>query len=187
LRATHGVQLANGDTKPLWLDEFGWSSCWPRFKIQLEQACVTRGLQATNITDIYRSLARTPYIAAVVPYELIGGVTEDFGVVNENGTRKPAFTALARALSSPFGSTSRVTLRLRRRGARILASGSAPVGDYMQLEARVGNVLRYRAVFTLDRFNHYSLALPPALGTSGLRMRVYQYWQGPSRGAQQRI
>ena len=187
LRATHEVQLANGDTKPLWLDEFGWSSCWPRFKVQQEQACVTRRVQATNITDIYRSLARTRYIAAVVLYQLPGSVEEDFGVVNENGTRKPAFTALAHALSSPFGGPGRVTLRLRRRGARIIASGSAPVGDYMQLEAHVGNVLRYRAVFTLDRFNHYSLALPPALGTRGLRVRVYQYWQGASRGAQQRI
>ena len=30
LRSIHEVQVANGDTKPLWLDEFGWSSCWPR-------------------------------------------------------------------------------------------------------------------------------------------------------------
>ena len=30
LRAIHEMQLANGDSKPLWLDEFGWSSCWPR-------------------------------------------------------------------------------------------------------------------------------------------------------------
>ncbi len=27
LRSIHEVQVANGDTKPLWLDEFGWSSC----------------------------------------------------------------------------------------------------------------------------------------------------------------
>ena len=30
LRSIHEVQLANGDTTPLWLDEFGWSSCWPQ-------------------------------------------------------------------------------------------------------------------------------------------------------------
>ncbi|MCW3069925.1 MAG: glycoside hydrolase family 5 protein, partial [Solirubrobacterales bacterium] len=29
LRAIHEVQVSFGDTKPLWLDEFGWSSCWP--------------------------------------------------------------------------------------------------------------------------------------------------------------
>jgi polysaccharide biosynthesis protein PslG len=187
LRAIREVQLANGDTKALWLDEFGWSSCWPRFKTQEEQACVTRRVQAANITDIYRSLARTPYIAAVVLYRLPGSVEEDFGVVNQNGTHKPAFSALARALSSPFGRPSPVILRLRRRGRHIIASGSAPVGDFMQLEADVGNVLRYRALFTLDRFNRYSLVLPAALGTRGLRVRVYQYWAGPSRAAQRRI
>ncbi|HYM53755.1 MAG TPA: hypothetical protein VES97_00220, partial [Solirubrobacteraceae bacterium] len=29
LRSIHEVQLANGDATPLWLDEFGWPSCWP--------------------------------------------------------------------------------------------------------------------------------------------------------------
>ena len=29
LRAIHQVQRPNGDTKPLWLAEFGWSSCAP--------------------------------------------------------------------------------------------------------------------------------------------------------------
>jgi hypothetical protein len=186
LRAVREVQLANADAKPLWLDEFGWSSCWPRFKTQLEQACVTRRVQATNVTDIYRSLARTSYIAAVLLFQLPGSVQEDFGVVNENGTHKPAFSALGHALASPSGSPSPVTLHLRRRGAHVIASGSAPVGDFMQLEVHVGSVLRYKALFTLDRFNRYALVLPRALGTGGLRVRVYQYWGGPSRGAQGR-
>ena len=54
----------------------------------------------------------------------------------------------------------------------------------MGLEAFQGSVLRYRALFTLDRFNHYSLALPSVLGTSGLRVRVFQYWKGLPGGAQ---
>ncbi len=39
-------------------------------------------------------------------------------------------------------------------------------------------MLRYRALFTLDRFNRYVIPLPQALGTHGLTVRVYQYWQG---------
>ncbi|HEY4869823.1 MAG TPA: hypothetical protein VII79_07435 [Candidatus Dormibacteraeota bacterium] len=187
LRVIHEVQLANGDTKALWLDEFGWSSCWPRFRLQEEQACVTRHVQATNIADTYRALAHTRYVDAVLLFQLTGSVADDFGVLNENDTRKPAFSALARVLSSPFGSPGRVTLRLHRRGAQIVASGSAPVGDYMQLEAFKGSLLRYRALFTLDRFNHYSLALPQVLGTRALRVRVFQYWAGTGRGAQRRI
>jgi hypothetical protein len=54
----------------------------------------------------------------------------------------------------------------------------------MELEAFQGSVLRYRALFVLDRFNRYSLALPRVLGTSGLRVMVYQYWAGPGSGAQ---
>jgi len=187
LRSLHEVQLANGDTKPLWLDEFGWSSCYPRYKIQQEQACVTAQTQARNITDMFRSLARTPYIAAEVIYQLQGSVSENFGALNANGSHKPAFAALSRVLASPFGRVSPVTLSLRKHSSRVLASGSGPVGDYMELEAFQGSVLRYRALFTLNRFNRYSIALPAVLGASGLRVRVYQYWAGLSRCAQRTI
>ncbi len=187
LRAIHEVQLANGDSTPLWLDEFGWSSCWPREKIQQEQGCVTAQVQAANITNIFRSLASTPYVAAETLYELRGSAAEDFGVLNEEGFRKPAFAALARVLSNPFGSPTAIALSLRRRHGAVIASGSAPVGDYMQLEAFQGSLLRYRVLFTLDRFNRYSIALPRVLGTSGLTVRVFQYWSGVARSAQRSI
>jgi polysaccharide biosynthesis protein PslG len=187
LRQFRAVQTANGDSKPLWLDEFGWSSCWPKHKIQQEQACVTRKVQAQNIANIYRSLARTPYIAAEVLFKLQGSKREDFGVLNEHGARKPAYTALAHVLASPFGAVSPVTLQLRRRGGHVVASGSAPVGDFMRLEAFQGGELRFRALFTLNRFNRYTITFPSVLGTSGLRVRVYQYWLGRGRAAQKRI
>ena len=187
LRAIHEVQVANGDTTPLWLDEFGWSSCWPRYKIQQEQACVTAQTQALNITNTFRSLARTPYIAAEVFYQMGGSVSENFGALNANGTHKPAFAALSKVFTSPFGPVSPVTLSLRKRGGRVLASGSGPVGDYMELEAFRGSALRYRALFVLNRFNRYSIKLPSALGSSGLRVRVYQYWAGLGKAAQARI
>jgi hypothetical protein len=187
LRSIREVQLASGDTKPLWLDEFGWSSCYPRYRIQQEQACVTKQIQATNMANTIRALAHTAYIAAAVLYKLQDSPQEEFGVLSASGARKPAFAALARVLSSPFGSPSPVTLSLRRHGGRLVASGSGPVGDYMELEAFQGSVLRYRALFTLDRFNRYSLALPRVLGTGGLQVRVYQYWAGTGRAARQSI
>jgi hypothetical protein len=187
LRSIHEVQVNNGDTTPLWLDEFGWSSCWPRYKVQQEQACVTPKVQATNITNIYRSLAHTPYVAADVIYKLRGSKAEDFGVLNEKDARKPSFTALSNVFTSPFGSISPITLNLRKRGSQVLASGSGPVGDYMELEAFQGSRLRYKALFTLNHFNLYSIKLPAALGTSGLRVRVYQYWAGQGKAAQRSI
>ncbi len=189
LRSIREVQIANGDSKPLWLDEFGWSSCYPRRKIQEEQACVTTQVQARNLTDTFRSLARTPYVAAEVVYDLQSSGHEEFGVLSASGARKPSFTALSRVLVSPFGGVHAVTLSLSqdRRGGAVVASGSGPVGDFMGLEVFQGTVLRYRALFVLDRFNRYSLALPRVLGTSGLRVRAFQYWAGSGAGAEKSI
>jgi hypothetical protein len=77
-----------------------------------------------------------------------------------------------------------VTLGLRKAGSKVIASGSGPVGDFMHLEVFQGSVLRFRALFTLNRFNRYSVALPSVLGTHNLRVRVYQQWAGPSGAAQ---
>ncbi len=187
LRYLHGVQLANGDTTPLWLNEFGWSSCWPRRRIQQEQACVTKQAQAANLQNVFRSLARTPWIAAEIVYSLQGSRREDFGVLTETGAHKPSFAALRGVFRSPFGKPSPVTVHLSRGGGRVVASGSGPVGDYLQLEAFRGGRAVYRAQFTLDRFNRYSIPLPAVLGTRGLRVSVFQYWMGSARTARASI
>ena len=183
LRNIHEVQLANGDSKPLWLNEFGWSSCWPRQRIQQEQGCVTKQAQAANLKNVFHSLARTPWVAAEMVYELRGSRSEDFGVLSETGAQKPSFGALRSVFVSPLGKPSPVTVHLSRRGGRVVASGSGPVGDYMQLEAFSGRRAVYRALFTLDRFNRYSLPLPRVLGTQNLRVSVFQYWMGTARAA----
>jgi Cellulase (glycosyl hydrolase family 5) len=187
LRAFHEVQVANGDSKPLWLDEFGWSDCYPKHRIQEELPCVTAQVQARNITDLFHALSHTSYVAADLLYELQDEGGDQFGVLSVRGKRKPAFAALAQVLASPSGEPRPVTLSLRRRGGVVVASGSGPVGDYMELEAFRGSLLRYRALFTLDRFDRYSITLPRVLGTHGLRVRVYQYWAGLGKAAQKRI
>ena len=187
VRSIHEVQVANGDAKPLWLDEFGWSSCWPREGIQQEQGCVTPQIQARNLSNTIRALARSSYVAAAVSYKLQDSRSEDFGLISAAGARKPAFAAFASALASPFGGISAVTLRLRRKGGRVSASGSAPVGDFMRLEVFRGKTLRYWELFTLNRFNDYSIALPAVLGTHGLRVRVFQYWAGVAKAAQKNV
>ena len=187
LRATHAVQLANGDDTPMWLDEFGWPDCYPHRKIDQEQACVTPRVQAQNLTNVFRALAKTSYVAAATMYEMEDGGGDSFGVLTTRGKQKPAYSALAGVLSSPLGSLSPVTLALRKSGNHVLASGSGPVGDFMRMEVFQGSVLRYRAVFTLDRLDQFKLSLPSALGTHNLRVRVYQQWAGPSRAAQRNI
>jgi hypothetical protein len=183
LRETHEIQLANGDETPLWLDEFGWSSCYPRQKIQEEQACVTPATQAANLASTVRAIARLPYVSAAVMYKLQDSPGEQFGVQSATGTRKPSFAALANAFANPLEPTPPVRLRLRRIGGAVLARGSGPVGDFMELEAFQGALLRYRAIFTLDRFNHYAVRLPSVLGTGNLHVRVYQYGAGTAHAA----
>jgi len=187
LRSIREVQLANGDKTPLWLDEFGWSNCWPREREQQEQACVTSRIQASNLLNTLRTLDRTPYVAAAMVYKLQDSSNENFGLLTATGVRKPAFAAVARVFASPFVSLSPVSLSLRRRGSHVVANGSAPVGDFMELEAFQGSVLRYRALFKLNRFNRYSLTLPAQLGMHGLRVRTYQYATGPGGGVQRSI
>lgn len=187
LRSIHETQLANGDDKPLWLDEFGWTSCLPRQQIEQEQQCVTPKIQARNLSDTLRALARSPFVAAAVVYKLQDSRNEDFGMVSTSGARKPSFAAFAGAMTAPFGPISPVTLRLRRRGSQVLASGSGPVGDIMRMEVFQGKVLRFWATFGLNRFNEYSIEMPAALGTHGLRVRVFQYWSGPAGDVQKKI
>jgi hypothetical protein len=187
VRSIHETQLANGDTKPLWLDEFGWTSCLPHEQIEQEQECVTAKVQARNLSDTLRALARAPFVAAAVAYKLQDSRGEDFGMLAASGARKPAFAAFTGAVSAPLGRISPVTLRLRRRGAHVLATGSGPVGDVMRMEVFQGKVLRFWATFGLSRFNEYSIELPAVLGTHGLRVRVFQYWGGPSKAAQKKI
>ncbi len=186
VRSIHEVQLANGDHTPLWLDEFGWSSCWPR-PIEQEQGCVTAQTQAANITNTLRSLARAPYVAAAVAYKLSDSPSEEFGLLSASGARKPSFAGFAAAIATPFGAISRTTLSLARKAGHVVAAGSGAVGDYMRMEVFRGSVLRYHAFFTLDRFNRYSITLPSVLGTRGLQVRVYQYWAGPASAARKSI
>jgi hypothetical protein len=187
LRSIRETQTANGDSKPLWLDEFGWTSCWPARKVEQEQACVTRDVQALNLRNVLREMSRAPYLAAATVYKLQDSPGESFGALSASGGHKRSFKALREAFDNPLGPFSAVTLHLRRRGSQIVASGIGPVGDFMQLEAFSHGKLRFRALFIQNRFNEYSVALPSVLGTSGLQVRVYQYWTGPSRAASKHV
>jgi hypothetical protein len=187
LREIHEVQLANGDATPLWLDEFGWSSCWPGQRIQQEQACVTAKTQARNFSDLFHSLARTSWVAAAVFFKLRDSSGENFGVLNARGAHKQSFGAVSRLFVSPLGRPSPVTLKLVSRRGQVVASGSGPVGDYMQMEVLQHGVPRFRALFGLDRFNRYSLTLPRVLGGRGLKVKVWQRWRGVAAAASKRI
>ncbi len=93
-------------------------------------------------------------------YKLHDSSDEEFGVLTNGGQRKQSFSALAGVFASPFGTPAPVTLKLRRTHGKVIASGSAPVGDFMEVEVFKRGAPAYRSIFTLNRFNEYSTHAP---------------------------
>lgn len=176
LRSIRQVQLKAGDRKPLWLAEFGWSSCAPA-RTQGGQLCVSKQAQGPNTVDIFRSLRHTSYVKAAVVYTLQDTAQYDFGVLDKAGHDKLAFSVIQKGWKLNRAPRP-VVLNLRRSGAGAIASGTGPAGDTLELDVFQGTTLRYKASFRLDRDNRYSLKIPAAVAKRGYRVRVYQYWDG---------
>lgn len=183
LRAIRDTQRRHHDSTPLWLDEFGWTTCLPQLT-QGGHACVSDSLQARDLSDIFAAVSRTPYVKAAVIFNLYDYSAYNFGLLTANSARKPAFSVVARIFEGGHARLEPVRLHLRRARGRLVAYGSAPAGDSLEIDVYSGSNLRYKATFDPDRFNRYSIALPGRLGTRGLRVRVYQYWTGEGAWAQ---
>jgi hypothetical protein len=95
------LQREAGDTAPLWLTEFGWSTCrigsgW----------CVSRAEQARLIRAGFAALAAEPNVRAGIVYNLRDkGTTsksmeDNFGLVGRDFTPKAGYRALRRALGA---------------------------------------------------------------------------------------
>jgi hypothetical protein len=187
LREVRETQVANGDRTPLWLDEFGWGSCWPKRRIEQEQPCTTPGVQAANVANMFQALNGVPYVAAAILYKQRDSPAEDFGLFTLANRPKPSFAALRKVMVSGATQAARPRLSLSVRGSHVVASGSGPVGDFIVLEAFQGTALRYRATFILDRFDRFSLGIPAVLGTHGISVRVYQFARGPAGATRRSI
>ena len=93
------LQREAGDRAPLWLTEFGWSTCrigsgW----------CVTRAAQARLVKAGFAALRREPEVKAAVVYNLrdkgtaTDSMEDNFGLVGRNFTPKAGYYALRKAL-----------------------------------------------------------------------------------------
>lgn len=185
IRSIRSVQRRNGDRKPLWLGEVGWPNCYPKQKRQGGHACVSSRVQGQSIRDIFAALRRTSYVKGAVVYNLVDSKESDFGLVDERGKLKSAYSALkkvARRAPKP----RKVKLKLRRKGGRVIAAGSGPAGDAYELDVFKGGNLRYKLTFRLNRNLRYSFKLPSSLGSRGLKVKVYQYWLGSRKGTTRR-
>jgi len=177
LKDVRAVQRRNGDRKPLWLAEFGWTSCFPRATFQDGHNCVSRGVQGTNLLDTFRALQGVSYVRGATIYAVRDTPQYEFGVLDQQSRPKPALRVLRRAFSSRPGRVRAIRLGLARQRGQVVATGSGSAGGAYELDVFQGRTLRYRVAFRLDRSNRFTVKLPAQLGTRGLTVQVFQYFK----------
>jgi polysaccharide biosynthesis protein PslG len=182
LTTTRAVQKRNGDSKPLWLSEFGFTSCYakggPAFKI--DHACNTRKGQAQNLTDTLRKVASVSWVKAAFVY-MINDQSDayQFGLLTASGATKPAFAAVRNVFGGKkVGVTKPKMAPLKARRGRIVVKGTATQTEMLTLRVWRSGRLAFRATLRTDRFGAYRLVLPASIGTSQLRARLSGTWTG---------
>jgi hypothetical protein len=181
LSTTRAVQKANGDSKPLWLAEFGFTSCYvkggPAFR--LDHACNTRAGQAQNLVDTLRSIRKVSWVKGAVVFTLHDqSEAYQFGLMTAAGQRKPAFRAVSDVFAGKQVKVTRPTMRLTASKGRVTVAGTASQVETFKLRVYRSGQLAYRAVLRTDRFGAYKVKLPAVVGTSQLRVRLAGTWTG---------
>lgn len=181
LKVTRQTQKANGDTKPQWLTEFGWNSCYKKGSptVRVQHRCVTPKVQGTALRDLAKAIHATSWLKSAILYQTRDENTDyRFGLLDLAGKRKPAFNVF-RTLMGRGGLKGRLpkpTVRLKARNGQVVASGRASIDDVWLVRAYVGGQLAYRASLRSDRNGAWTLKLPKAIGTSGVRVRILSSW-----------
>jgi hypothetical protein len=94
-RTVHDAMLANGDEKPIWFTEIGWSS-------STGGSCgFGQATQAAYLTEAYKLTDQDPYVQVMCWYNLRNdywshdenSVEAQYGLLNTDFTPKPAYTA----------------------------------------------------------------------------------------------
>ena len=121
--------VANGDAdKGLWLTEFGFSTCGTASKV-----CVTTQQQAEFTRDSFRIAAGWSYVRAAMVYTMRNpsdtpnNRLAQFGLVNHDFSKKPAYDAFKSALHEFYGPN-----------AAAQPDASAGIGSGVRLRQRLG-------------------------------------------------
>ncbi len=200
-RTVHNVMVANGDEKPIWFTEFGWSS-------STGGTCeVGQTNQAAYVTEAYKLTDQDPYVQVACWYNLRNdywmkdenSVEAQYGLLNSNFTPKPSFAAFkayvpgSGAGSTPTkteeptsgGSTSGsksggrhrrstktlVSASTLKRGARVARASSAGFAHRRSHMVK-GEVLGARSGHVVVLFQRYDRSTRTWQQVSVLRKRV---------------
>ena len=103
--AVRDVQLRYGDTKPLWLTEYGWSTSTVRNAEPWVNG-VDESVQAQYVGEAITQLPKWPYVEAAILYGLLDMGSDrtdrnsNFGLLRQDFTPKPAFAAFRTAAAA---------------------------------------------------------------------------------------
>lgn len=101
-RALHDVMVANGDAKPIWLTEIGWSTtgemCGRGMWAGQKRAGVSEADQARFLLEAFHCLRETPYVQVAMWFrhrDPQPGANEmnAYGLLRHDGSRRPAYGA----------------------------------------------------------------------------------------------
>lgn len=101
--ATRDVLLRHGQDKPLWLTEFGWSTCTVRSGGEEWARCIDPDTQATFVRQALDQMRSWSYVKAGFYFKLqdtsgnSGDRNTNYGLLRYDGTPKPAYAAFAAA------------------------------------------------------------------------------------------
>ena len=102
------VMESYGDRKPIWLTEFGWSTCNVRGDVAWRN-CVDRSTQADYLTRSFRHMREWSYVPVGIWFNLenttddLGDRVGNYGLLSQDGLPKPAygaFRSVARELAA---------------------------------------------------------------------------------------
>jgi hypothetical protein len=94
-RSVHNTMLANGDEKPIWFTEMGWSSS------TTGSCSFGQATQAAYLTEAYKLTDQDPYVQVACWYNLRNdywshdenSVEAQYGLLNTDFSSKPAYAA----------------------------------------------------------------------------------------------
>lgn len=102
--AVRRVLADHDDREPLWLSEFGWSTCDVRGQ-EAWRNCVSESRQAEWLEDAYRKMRDWDYVKAGVWFKLqntrssSSDQVANYGLLDADGSQKPAFDAFQESAS----------------------------------------------------------------------------------------
>jgi hypothetical protein len=104
----HDYMLSIGDLTPMWITEFGYTTC----TVGTGRWCITEAQQADYLARTVPIVAAWPWVRSFIVYNLRNKGTDladgehNFGLVKKDYTRKPAFAALGAAFKAADGATT---------------------------------------------------------------------------------